>query len=664
MHATRPFPSLPGLALFLTLAAFTLPGTLAGSDFDFTRATSALGWEPAHHTGPLTHSPDGLALPITGPDPFITSPTLPDDPGPEPFIELRIRSSTAGFAQLFWYRNHPREADSTHFEVPANRWTDVCLPLPISGTGWRLRLDPPGTNGTAQVAWIRVRPESSIPLRQVEARGREIEIHIQGQPGPVELHELAPHQSASDAGDDTVLHRAEFGGNLRIRVPRFTGPADAPRDRLTSGFVLARPAAHQARRPDGPVRLVDTFDATAALATPPVVARGKKGLQVQMVDDALALGIHHAALNVNLPGLAARPGAANPYVHVSNGRRFLFDRGAVDAIPVKPLSDHGVSVSLILLAYASGDPAIDRTWLHPGYRKDAPNHLGAFNTSTPDGAAHFAAAVEFLAAHFSRPDARAGRVSHFIVGNEVTAHWHWANMGEVPAGVFIADYARCVRLAHAATRKVTDAIRVTVSFDHHWNLTYGEQPLRAIPGRRLLDEFNRLGRLGGNFDWHMAYHPYPENLFNPRAWADKTALPTPDSPRITFRNLDVLTTYLARPECLLRGQPRRILLSEQGFHSDGTAEGERLQAAAYAYAWHKVEALPGIDAFILHRHVDHRDEGGLNLGLWRRRPDSVATPLSKKTIYDVFQAAGTPRQAEAFRFALPVVGIQDWKDAR
>ena len=33
---------------------------------------------------------------------------------------------------------------------------------------------------------------------------------------------------------------------------------------------------------------------------------GKKGLQVQMIDDAIALGIHHAASNINLTVLLQR----------------------------------------------------------------------------------------------------------------------------------------------------------------------------------------------------------------------------------------------------------------------------------------------------------------------------------------------------------------------
>jgi G3E family GTPase len=63
-----------------------------------------------------------------------------------------------------------------------------------------------------------------------------------------------------------------------------------------------------------------------------------------------------------------------------------------------------------------------------------------------------------------------------------------------------------------------------------------------------------------------------------------------------------------------------------------------------------------------HAHHDHGHEGGLNLGLWRRKPDSIADPSTRKPIYDVFVAADTPRREEAFRFALPIIGITNWAE--
>jgi hypothetical protein len=47
------------------------------------------------------------------------------------------------------------------------------------------------------------------------------------------------------------------------------------------------------------------FQKRAANADPFPLAASKKGLQVQMIDDALALGVKHAALNVDISRLVA-----------------------------------------------------------------------------------------------------------------------------------------------------------------------------------------------------------------------------------------------------------------------------------------------------------------------------------------------------------------------
>ena len=656
--------------LSLWRVLFVLVGVVAGfarllpalPDLDFTRAGENPAWESTHHVGELVAGKDGLVIPITGADPFITSPRLNLASSRELVVELRIRSAVGGRGQLFWFREGASEEASAHFEVGTNVWTDVCVAIPAGGAGWRLRLDPPGTEGTVELAWLRISESGARGIAKVAATSTGMELSVVGVSGDFDWVELLPHEDLAEAVGREFVPVKDWPSDGRGTVPRFVTEGGRERDRLTSGFVVRTRHPVLGVRPVGAVRHVEEFRGVAVLPTAPLRATGKKGLQVQMVDDALALGIRHAALNVDLPALWDGAGAADSYVWKSNGREFRFRKAAVDAIPVKPLSDAGISVSLILLAYASGDTNRDGLWLHPKYDVKAPNRLGAFNTATAEGAAHYAAVIGFLADRFSQVDGRHGRVSHFIVGNEVTAHWHWANMGDVPADEFIREYVRTVRLTHAAARSVTDAIRVCLSFDHHWNLTYGNQPTRAIAGRRLIDEFNRVARAGGNFEWHLAYHPYPEDLFQAATWKDKTAKPVPETPRITFRNLGVLTAYMGRPELKFRGEVRRVLLTEQGFHSDGTPAGEALQAAAYAYAWMKVDAEPGIDAFILHRHVDHGHEGGLNLGLWRRKPDSIADPSTRKPIYDVFVAADTPRREEAFRFALPIIGITNWSE--
>ncbi len=388
----------------------------------------------------------------------------------------------------------------------------------------------------------------------------------------------------------------------------------------------------------------------------------KKGIQVQMADDALALGIRHATLNVSVGALFDPERKAGSPTWTVDGETFHFRRGYLDSLGVKRLSGAGVNVYLIVLGIETASGELNARMLHPKRDAKLPSKIAAPNLATPEGVRLWRAAYEFLADWFSRPGDEHGRVVGFIVGNEVNVHWQWHNMGPMPREAAVAEYLRIMRLAHTAVRRASSSARVYMSLTHFWTIDPDKDHARSMPGRFFIEEFARQARAEGDFDWHLAHHPYPENLGNPRTWLDKTAPQTPDAQRITFRNLEQLDAFFARPELLHNGRRRSIILSEQGFHSNGTEEGDRLQAAGFCYAWEKVSRLAGIDAFILHRHVDHQYEGGLNLGLWRRRKDSIATPDTPRPIYACFKAAGTPEQEEAFRFALPIVGLKSWDE--
>ena len=448
-----------------------------------------------------------------------------------------------------------------------------------------------------------------------------------------------------------------------LTLPRF----DGDRDRLFSSFTAMRENAGVEPAALGQSRFVERFDGVATYNTPFPVVTSKKGLQVQMVDDAIALGIKHAALNINFSQMIDLQRRTNSLVWKVDGTTIYFQRGYIESLDrqIGPLTDAGAVVSLILLVYASGDPALNRILLHPGYDKSAPNHLGAFNTVTEDGTRHFRACVEFLADRYARDARYHGRVVNFILGNEVNSHWFWANMGRVSMETFADDYLRTARIANTALRKTSTAARLYLSLEHHWNIRYpGGDAQQTFSGRLFLEFFNQHAKQHGDFDWHLAFHPYPENLFEPRTWNDKSATTNENTPRITFKNLELLPRFLRRPEMLYQGQPRRIILSEQGFHTVNKPEGERWQAAAYAYAYYKTANLPDIDSFILHRHVDHGAEGGLNLGLWTRNTSgkSMAEPAKKKLIYDTFLNADTDQWRASFDFALPIIGIQRWED--
>lgn len=390
-----------------------------------------------------------------------------------------------------------------------------------------------------------------------------------------------------------------------------------------------------------------------------------KGLQVQMVPDAIELGIHHAGINVNLTDLLSLEKKPGSLRHKVGEYEFAFNEAYLDSLDkqIKPLSDKGMAVYLILIAYPTPDVARHKIVIHPNAKVDRSYSVGAFNNVTLQGQAYLQAVIELLAERWSGDHPGNGRVWGWIVGNEVNSHFMWYNLGKMPMAEAASHYENAFRIVHKAVRTASANARLYVSFDHHWaSAMHGISTEEATPGRDFLDTFASLVRDRGDLDWHVAWHPYPEDLGNPRAWADKGITNDNTTPKVTFKNLQVLPQHLEKKELLYQGNPRRVILSEQGFHTLNLPEGEKIQAAAYAYAWEKCLTLPTVDAFIYHRHVDHSQEGGLLLGLWKNVPGSIADPGEKKLLWDLFKKAGAPEWKEAAAQYLPVTGLKAWSD--
>jgi hypothetical protein len=177
---------------------------------------------------------------------------------------------------------------------------------------------------------------------------------------------------------------------------------------------------------------------------------------------------------------------------------------------------------------------------------------------------------------------------------------------------------------------------------------------------RLIDLLVRYENAEGDFPWALAYHPYPQNLFNPRTWEDHQATFSFESPKITPKNLEVLDAYMKQPALLFRGKVRPVHLSENGFNSkDYSAKELADQAAGMALAWKKMAKLSSIESWQYHNWIDNRHEGGLKIGL-RKFPDEPGDPFGKKPIWHLYQALGTPDEDKLAAPYLPVIGITSW----
>ena len=399
--------------------------------------------------------------------------------------------------------------------------------------------------------------------------------------------------------------------------------------------------------------------------TPYPTKPSPKGLQLQMIDDLVGLGVHHAGINLTLNGLlspAKEPKPGQPTA-TADGFTFMINEAYAKSLDrqIKPLSDRGIVVTAILITYRSPDERIRELTVHPKADPVKGTTMAA-NTVTPEGRACFKALTEFIARRWCSADTSHGRLWGWVISNEVNSHHEWHQMGPATAAEIATQYEDQVRLAWTSLRRHSAHARVYLSMEHHWNSQGHADPTQACPGRNLLELFAQRARERGDFDWHLAFHPYPSNLRDPRTWLDKVTFDDA-SPKVTFKNLEVLTKKLATKEMLFDGKPRRLSLTEQGFDVTKRPEALAEQAAAYAYAWEKIARLDGaVDAFLYHRQVDHGKEGGLRFGLWSNKPGTISEPDQKRPIWHLLKAADTDGWKAAAEPYLKTCGLRSWDE--
>lgn len=475
--------------------------------------------------------------------------------------------------------------------------------------------------------------------------------------GEVAIRELPLHTGADLAGESRVVWKGEAQSGV-ARIARL----DGARDRLYARYELCDAAGLAL----GAGQCVTDFSALPVRGNSLGSRASKKGISCQVdVGDCVALGIGQANQNIDISSLLDWQNVEPKMSFEFEGRKVGLRAGTVAGLDaaLRALHGAGIRTTGILLNYVHPSFAKTSPLVHPlTSAAESPGLVSAFNTSTAEGLFFYRALLHWLVERYTREDAAFGQLAGLIIGNEVQSHWSWYHLGAAEPAVVVREYSTALRVADLATRSVHADFPLYISLDHHWALPAAEDSRRGFRGVQLIEDIAAQARRDGDFPWNVAFHPYPENLGNPRFWNDKSAPLRFDAPRITFHNLEVLPAFMAQPQFLYAGKPRRIALTEQGFHCPSGPEGEEAQAAAYALAWKKVQALAGIEAFFYHRHMDHPAEGGLHLGLREHDGSPNKNGLGRaRKIWEVVRQAGTETEDAAFAFALPVVGLHDWR---
>ena len=476
------------------------------------------------------------------------------------------------------------------------------------------------------------------------------------------LCESAPWQDVTENGFEKVL--TVNGRQFEVKAPRFAKRNGNNYDRLLSRWILAdaknENLISHARYPDTIVTANDL---------PKEVAASRKGLggfssDRAHIDDLDSLDITSATVNIWITHFMYSKPSVSRLEHSYNGKSYYFDKKAVagfDSTFRTTARKNIVTAAILLIDKIenSADQEIGRLLQHPDM--DPAGIYSMPNFTNQAGVDCYAAALDFLASRYSRPDKKYGRCNHWIMHNEVDAGWVWTNMGDKTALIFMDTYLKSMRMCYAIARSYNPHSEVFITLTHYWAWT--SHP-KFYPSKDLMKILIDYSRVEGDFQWAVAQHPYPEDLFEPKTWLDPKVTFDFNTPLITFKNLEVLNAWIKLPEVLYKGTTKRTLwLSENGTNSRTYSEQDlKEQAAGFAYTWKKMKNLDAIDGFQWHNWFDHRGEGGLRIGL-RRFPDDEAEPGGRKPVWYVFQAADRKNEDEVFDQYKPVIGINDWNDA-
>ena len=474
------------------------------------------------------------------------------------------------------------------------------------------------------------------------------------------LFELQPYETGIGSRTDYAAW-CDKTEKLKFSLPFSGGDSDP---RLYSRFVVALKIGDTYQAISAPIYVTNPGDVASFTEEYPE-AMSKKGLLIEldMLGDAMELGVKHTTINI-------------PYHHIIggnlkyhyNGKDYYFNEELIASYDkmISSFSNKGIIVTAILLnGWNDAQPELHEA----GLAKSSSAFYYGFNVSTPEGYETTRALFSFMAERYSGADYKHGRVSNWIVGNEVNNNKNWNYVGPMDLASYTKLYEKNFRVAYTAIKSRSKNARVFFSTDYEWkkqntNLQYA--------AKDFIDLFNAGISAEGNIEWGLAYHPYPYPMTEPEFWDDdQTGMvnETFESPVVNFKNLHVLTDYFQQAHMRTAGgQVRHIILSEEGFTSDSISRGKvyDIQAAAFAYAYYLVDNNPYIDAFILNRQVDAitEVETSCAFGLWTvdmSRPDKVIAVMPKN-IYQVFKHIDTRKSLRYSEFAKSIVGISDWSE--
>jgi hypothetical protein len=498
----------------------------------------------AHHAEVRALEDGALSILTTGEDPFVNTHALSEGEAPVDAVVIGFEYfCPAGLDHMEVFFGPPIRAGAsakTGALPAAELWRSASVNLRTSSDGlWKgearqFRVDFGSKPGVRlQIRNLHLRKlspeESEAELRAAERRKRKQEdatairaylkrefpgrigaVHSDGSKLTVEgwapeeawaelqLAELQMHEEPWR--ETPRLHTTRVqpgpGGSFRAVFARY---ADG-RDRLFSRWQLVR------RRDNGETLLSHArhaadFPPPADSPEPPPPNRktkkGMGGVTLNAIAGELEeMGIEHVTINIVLNRLFQTAAGPDTLPHVFEGRTYPVNKNVLAATD-KTLSyfSRFADVSAILLVAIPKNGGARSPLAHP--EAGAPGIFAMPDLTTPEGAHAYRAALAFLAERYA--GGANGRITHWILHNEIDQAFTWTNMGEQPMDVVMDHYVRSMRIASLNARRFNPAAKVFISLTHHWTAPEKDS-LQHYRPRDMLDRLAEYSRIEGDFE--------------------------------------------------------------------------------------------------------------------------------------------------------------------
>ncbi|MBR5313804.1 MAG: hypothetical protein IKU45_00130 [Clostridia bacterium] len=302
-----------------------------------------------------------------------------------------------------------------------------------------------------------------------------------------------------------------------------------------------------------------------------------KGLYGQSIEFMQEMGVSDTAIWVDL-GKFFTLGEGGEFSSGGDVLRYDLDYMNELDSQIQNFKEKNIRVTLVAVLTRGQDEELNKILVHPDAEKNA--KYCAFNTTTQQGIGYLRAFAEYVGENYCKK----GFVSGICVGDGVAYARENYNMGEKTLEYFTREYGNALRIVYNAVKSYSNDAEVYTYIDDNWDCHLPFDLYIRYDNRAFIASLGRYLSSQGDIFWSLSQNPYPQDKVNYYSYRDSSLSVSPETDKVSFRNIGVLDTYLSSSFLKYNNSTRRYVIIEKSIFTD---EDELMLTADYVYNCYK-----------------------------------------------------------------------------